>query len=127
MESRFEIPLSIFVPPREDYGLRANTKLSKIALPGGFASALNVPAFISMLREVRTIELFQVSMYRCTHVPGKPPMFGAVSKVPLLVVALWRMRRKRCATGSYGIEKNVVVVVPILLIADSIPAETRML
>jgi hypothetical protein len=66
--------------------LLATSKLSKMTLPGAFASTCQVPPLSSkMIAEVE-IEEFQVSVYRCTHVPGTPLLPGAVSSVTLPVV-----------------------------------------
>ena len=61
--------------------LVATSKLSKMTLPGGFASTCEVPPLTSNRVAVLGIEELQISLYCCVHVPGTPPLPGAVSKV----------------------------------------------
>ena len=61
--------------------LVATSKLSKMTLPGGFASTCQVPPLTSKMIADVEIEECQVSLNRCTQVPGTPPLPGAVSKV----------------------------------------------
>ena len=42
-----------------------------------------------------TAAVSQAWLARCTQLPGKPPLLGAVSKIALPVTGSWRMRRKR--------------------------------
>src|SRR5689334_14751264 len=68
--------------------LLPTSKLSKMTLPGAvFVCTPVVPPLTSkMIAEVE-IEVSQVSVYRCTQLPGTPPLPGAVSIVTLPVVA----------------------------------------
>ena len=58
----------------------AASKLSKMTLPGAFASTCQVPPLTSKMIDDVEIEEFQVSVYRCVQVPGTPPVPVAVSK-----------------------------------------------
>jgi len=62
------------------YGFAA-LKLSKITVPGLFASMRHVPPFNSKFTELSGIaEVFQACEKSCTHAPGAPAFDGAVSK-----------------------------------------------
>ena len=61
--------------------LLATSKLSKITLPGAFASTPEVPPLTSKMIPVVGIEELQISLYCCVQVPGTPLLPGAVSKV----------------------------------------------
>ena len=65
--------------------LLPNRKLSKITLPGAFPSGCQVPPLSSKIVPVSEIEELQISLYRCTHVPGVSLLAGAVSRVTLPV------------------------------------------
>ena len=61
--------------------LLATSKLSKMTLPGAFASTCEVPPLTSKMIADVEIEEFQISLYCCVQVPGTPLLPGAVSKV----------------------------------------------
>ncbi len=61
--------------------LLATSKLSKMTLPGAFASTCEVPPLTSNSVDVLGIEELQTSLYCCVQVPGTPLLPGAVSKV----------------------------------------------
>src|SRR4029453_8506635 len=61
--------------------LLANSKLSKMTLPGAFASTCEVPPLTSNMVAVLGIEELQISLYCCVQLPGTPPLPGAVSNV----------------------------------------------
>ena len=63
--------------------LLATSKLSKMTLPGAFASVCQVPTLTSKMIDYVEIDEFQVSVYCCVQVPGTPPLPGAVSRVTL--------------------------------------------
>ena len=63
--------------------LLATSKLSKMTVPGAFASTCEVPPLTSKyIADVETLE-FQVSLCCCVHDPGTPLLPVAVSKVTL--------------------------------------------